>query len=234
MIVAWGLKGSVNEELSHGCWVRNGKLYSRLCTGFDPSTLWWSAKDLKNPQTSNCRLLSPEDQSHRFLCSQGVETGNLGHSLPRLCFQQGSQPTWCLSLRSSRLLPTLHWSFPALLMPALQLALPHCQRAAEGIEAESHSVPKRGAEQGNASRKDTAPFLCLRFVVSGILSGPSDGGVSRPRARADQHCLYGVGCHQPTLSQPEPLPTYFPWFKIQNQPKLLFCFGNYAENNPFF
>lgn len=66
------------------------------------------------------------------------------------------------------------------LIPALQLALLRCQRVAEGISAESHSAPQRGVVQGNALRKDTAPFLCLRFAVSGILSGPSDGGVSRP------------------------------------------------------
>lgn len=82
--------------------------------------------------------------------------------------------------------------------------------------------------QGNASGKDTAPFLCLRFAVSGILSGPSDGGMSRPRARADQHYVYTPAFTAWTL------PTYFPWFTIQNQPKLLFCFENYAENNSLF
>lgn len=92
-IVAWGLKGSVNEELCHGCWLRNGKLYSRLCIGFGPGSLWQSAKDLKKLQTSNCKPRSPEDQSRRSLCSQWDEAGNLGPSLPRLRFQQGSQPT---------------------------------------------------------------------------------------------------------------------------------------------
>lgn len=135
-IVAWGLKGGVNEELCHGCWLRNGKLYSRLCIGFDPGSLWDSATDLKNEsghvgvfshchrralQTSNQKPPSPEDQSRGSPRSQGDEAGNLGHSLARLRFQQGSQPTWCLPRQSSRLFPTLRWSFPA---------LPHASAAA--------------------------------------------------------------------------------------------------------
>lgn len=44
--------------------------------------------------------------------------------------------------------------------------------------------------RGNTSRKETAPFLCLRFAVFGVLLGPSEGGVSRPGVRADQHGLH--------------------------------------------
>jgi len=70
-----------------------------------------SAIDLKNLQTSNCKPLSPEDQSHRSPWSWADEARNLAHSLARLRFQQGSQPTWCLPPRRSRMRLTLRWSF---------------------------------------------------------------------------------------------------------------------------
>lgn len=103
------------------------------------------------------------------------------------------------------------------LMPVLQLSLLRCQQVAEGTGAESHSAPKRGVVQGNTSKKDTALFLCVRFAIARILLGLSDGGMSRPWARADQYCLHVWG-EANQHSQPELFQCIFPGTQFKTNP----------------
>lgn len=133
MIAAWGLKGSVNEELCRGPWLRSRRLVFLALHWFWSRFIMVKCNRLKkNLQTSNWKPLSPEDPSVMSPCSWEDEAVNLGLSLARRCFQQGGQPTWwCRSPWSSRLLLTLRWCFPP---------VPH-DGAAGGIGAESHSAP---------------------------------------------------------------------------------------------
>lgn len=163
-------------------------MYSWLCFGFDPGSLWSSATDLKNElghvrvfshhhrsawRTSHWKSLSPEDQSHRSPCSQGAEAGNLGCSLARLHFQQGSQPTWCLP-------PTLEQ--PPASGPSLELPGPssclccslHCRAASgsqKGLELKD-ILPQKGCSAGKCIKKRRSRvFFSPRMFYSPSLLG---------------------------------------------------------------